>query len=468
MVEAGRGHRPRSIGRGLWLWQSRHLSPERLFILSFAGVILAGSLLLRLPCASAAARVGWVDAVFQSTSAVCVTGLASIDVGRDLSTAGQVVLVLLFQVGGLGILTFSAAFFVILGHGLGSKERDVMQSTFLHAPRRDLAPILRFVLVSTFAFEAVGALLLWLAFARDYPWGEALYKAVFHAVSAFNNCGFSLFADSLTSYQGDALVNLTVIGLVLAGGIGFVVHYELHQRLTGRRRRLSLHTRLVLVVSAVLVAGGAVLFYLFERGRLLAGLPWSSQLLASLFQSVTPRTAGFHTVAIASLANETVLLMLGLMFVGASPGSTGGGVKTTSAGLLFLMMSSRLKGAEEVNAFGRTIPREVLQRTLSIILVAALSVCLVVSVLLLLPAAADRTPAEARQRLVEYVFETMSAFGTVGLSMDLTPRLSALQKLAVAVMMFVGRVGPLTLAFSLARRIRKTTVAFAEEGVMVG
>jgi trk system potassium uptake protein TrkH len=453
--------------RHLRLQLSRRLSPERIFILSFAGTILLGGLLLWLPFSSAKAPLPWIDALFQSASAVCVTGLATVNTGEDLSRAGQIILILLFQIGGLGILTFSAVFFVLLGHGIASKEHDIMQSVFLYAPRRDLAAILKFVFLSTFLYEAAGTLLLWARFSRDFPWGEALYKAVFHAVSAFNNAGFSLFSDSLVSYQGDPIVNLTMMGLVVAGGIGFIVHYEMHLRVFGRQRRLSVHTRMVLVATGVLIVGGAVLFFVFEHNRILKDLPWQNRLLASLFQSITARTAGFNTVDIGMLANETVLLMITLMFIGASPGSTGGGVKTTSASLLFLIMWSRLRGREEVNVSNRTIPRELLQRTISILLAASLSVCFIMSVLLL---AADHSgsPAESRHLFVEYGFETVSAFATVGLSMNLTPSLNTPQKLAVILMMFAGRVGPLTLAFSLARMATKKSLTYAEEGVMVG
>ena len=304
---------------------SRHLSPERIFILSFAGIILLGGLVLWLPFSATAKPLSAVDALFTSASAVCVTGLAPIDLGQDLSTAGQVITIVLFQVGGLGILTFSAVFFVILGRGLASKERDIMQSAFLYAPRRDLASILKFVFLSTFLYEGAGTLLLWLRLAQDFPPGQALFHAVYLAISAFNNCGFTLFSDSLVAYQGDPIVNLTIAALIVAGGIGFIVHYELHTRFFGQQRRLSVHTKVVLVATTVLIIGGAVLFFVFEHNRILKDLPWPNQVLASLFQSITPRTAGSeNTVDIGMLANETILLMITLMFIGASPGSTGG------------------------------------------------------------------------------------------------------------------------------------------------
>ena len=446
---------------------SRHLSPERLFILSFAGVIATGALLLWLPFAAGRTPISWVDALFTSASAVCVTGLSTLNVGQDLSRAGQMILIGLFQVGGLGILTFSAVFFVILGRGLASKEHDIMQSVFLYAPRRDLASILKFIFLSTFLYESAGTLLLWLRFSQDFNWHEALYKAVFHAVSAFNNAGFSLFSDNLMSYQGDLIVNLTMMALIVAGGIGFIVHYELHMRIFGNQRRLSVHTKVVLFSTGLMIAGGAALFFVFENDRTLKELPWLNRVLASLFQSITPRTAGFNTVDIGMLANETILLMIALMFIGASPGSTGGGVKTTSISLLFLIMWSRLQGREDVNIFNRTIPRELLQRTISIILAATLSICFIVAVMLL---SSDHggSAAESRHLFVEYIFETTSAFGTVGLSMNLTPTLNTSQKLAIILMMFAGRVGPLTLAFSLARMVSKKGYTYAEEGVIVG
>jgi trk system potassium uptake protein TrkH len=453
--------------RHLRLSLSRRLSPERLFILSFAGVILLGGLLLRLPFSAANTPIPWIDAFFQSASAVCVTGLTTINIGEDLGLTGQIILILLFQTGGLGILTFSAVFFVIMGRGLASKEHEIMQSVFLYAPRRDLASILKFVFLSTLIYESGGALLLWARFSRDFPWNEAFYKAVFHAISAFNNCGFTLFRHSLVSYQGDPIINLTFMGLIVAGSLGFIVHYELHMRIFGKQRRLSVHTKVVLAATGVLIVGGASLFFVLESDRILKGLPWQNRVLASLFQSITPRTAGFNTVDIGMLANETILLLSTLMFIGASPGSTGGGVKTTSASLLFLIMWSRFRGREEVNVFNRTIPRELLQRTISIILAASISVCFIVSVLLL-SANGSGSAAESRHLFVEYIFETISAFATVGLSMNLTPSLNTPQKLAIILMMFAGRVGPLTLAFSLARLTRKKSFSYAEEGVMVG
>lgn len=446
---------------------SRHLSPERIFILSFAGLIFFGAFLLSMPFSSTRGHLSFVDALFSSASAVCVTGLVVIDIGKDLSFAGQVITIFLFQVGGLGIITFSAFFFILMGRGISFKEREIVQSAFLPIPHGHFYQVLKSVLWFTFVFEALGTLALWMRFRLDFPPGEAFYQAVYHAISAFNNCGYSLFSNSLESYQGDAVVNVVIMVLIVAGGIGFVVQYEVLARLKGRLKRLSVHSKIVLIATGILILSGALLFYGFERGSSLKGLPLKNQVLASLFQSVVPRTAGFNTVNIGLLANETIFMIILLMFIGASPGSTGGGVKITSASLLFLLMWNRMRGSEEVNVFQRTIPRELINRTLSILVASSISICLITSVLLV-SSRLGLPPLESRHLFMEYLFETVSAFGTVGLSMNLTPKLNEAQKIAIMLMMFAGRVGPLTLAFSLARMSSKKSLTYAEEGVMVG
>jgi trk system potassium uptake protein TrkH len=268
-------------------------------------------------------------------------------------------------------------------------------------------------------------------------------------------------------YRSDWIVNLTIMGLLILGGIGFIVLHELLARWRGLQKSLSVHTKIVLITTGFLIVAGAALFYLFERNSIVKGLDLSTTLLVSIFQAVSPRTCGFNTVDLALLTNEAILLIMILMFIGACPGSTGGGIKTTSAALLFLMIWNRFKGHDEVNVFNRTIPKEILTRTISIIIASAFSVSLITSVLLL-AGSANLPPLESRRFFVEYLFETISAFGTVGLSMNVTPNLNEIQKIAVILMMFAGRVGPLTLAFSLAAASSKREITYAEETVMVG
>jgi len=446
---------------------SRHFSPPRIFVLSFAGVILTGTILLSIPISAVQNPLRFIDALFTSPSAVCVTGLVVVDTGKDLSTIGQVITLFLIQIGGLGIITFSTVFFVLMGRGISFKGREIVQSTLLHTPRKDFLAIAKSVLWFTLVFESLGALLLFLRFFRDFSLGMAFYQAVYHAISAFNNAGFSLFSDSFIRYQGDLLVNLILMSLLIIGGIGFIVQYEVFERARGEQKKLSIHTRMVMITTVTLVLSGAILFYLFEKNSIIKDVPLQTKILASLFQSVTPRTCGFNTVDIGLLTNATLLLLIVLMFIGASPGSTGGGVKTTSAALLILMIWNRLKGSEEVNMFNRTIPRETVSRTISIIFASAFSISIITSVLLI-AGRGSVPPLENRDLFVEYLFEVVSAFGTVGLSMGVTPKLGDVQKLAIIFMMFAGRVGPLTLAFSLSRMGGKKGITYAEEGVMVG
>ena len=445
---------------------ARQFSPARIFIFSFAVIILLGAILLWLPFSAGRNPISFVDALFTSASAVCVTGLTVLDLGTDLTFGGQIVTLFLFQVGGLGIITFSVVLFGLMGRSISFRGREIVQSTFLHTPRRDFIVIVKWVLLSTFIIEGMGTIFLFVRFSQDFSPGHAFYQALYHAVSAFNNCGYSLFSDNLAAYQSDVIVNLTVAGLIILGGIGFIVQYEVVSRLRGLQKKLSIHTRVVLMTTATLLLVGASFFYLFEMNHILKGASLKTQLLTSFFQSVTPRTAGFNTVDIGQLTNATILVMMILMFIGASPGSTGGGIKTTSFALLMLMIWNRFKGSEDVNVFNRTIPREILMRTIAIIFASAFSICLITSVLLFTGGVGNLHPTQSRHFFVEYLFETISAFGTVGLSMGITAKMDDIQKLAIILMMFAGRVGPLTLAFSWYSSRRSIT--YAEESVMVG
>lgn len=449
------------------IFLSRHLPPPRIFILSFAGLILLGAFALWFPLSASKNPLTFVDALFMSTSGVCVTGLVVLDIGKDLSLIGQIITLVLFQIGGLGIITFSVFLFGLMGRGVSFKEREIIQSVYMHTPRRDFLLILKSVFLSTLIVETVGTLLLFIRFSRDFSWGQALYTSLYHAVSAFNNCGYSLFSDSLMGYQSDWLVNLTIMVLLILGGIGFIVLHELISGSRGSQKRMSVHSKIALLTTGFLIVSGALLFYVFEENNSLKNMEPGTSLLACLFQSVTPRTCGFNTVDIGLLTNGAILLLMILMFIGGCPGSTAGGIKTTSAAILVLMIWNRFRGHDEVNVFNRTIPKEILTRTLSIIIASAFSVSLIMSVLLL-TGGSTQPPLESRHLFVEYLFETISAFGTVGLSMGVTPNLNDFQKVAVIFMMFAGRVGPLTLAFSLAAASSKGQITYAEETVMVG
>jgi len=445
---------------------SKHLTSPRIFVLSFAITIIIGALLLSATISSSNS-LRFIDALFTSTSAVCVTGLTVINIGEDLTLFGQIITLILFQMGGLGIITFSTIFFVMMGRGIPFKEKEIVQSSFLYSPSKDFIIILKWIVLFSFFFEAIGAILLFMRFSHDFSDGVAFYQAIYHAVSAFNNCGFSLFSNNLIEYRKDFLVNLTIMGLIVIGGIGFIVQYEIFTIIRGIKRRLSLHSRIVLTTTILLILLGAILFYFFEQNHSINKISMQEKILISFFQSITSRTCGFNTIEIGILTNQTILLLLILMFIGASPGSTGGGIKTTSFTLLLLLIWNRFKGNEDVNVFNRTIPKESVNRMISIIFASSFTIAIITSALLI--SGGKHLPVDgSRYLFIEYLFEVVSAFGTVGLSMGVTPKLSDFQKMAIIIMMFTGRVGPLTLAYSLSRIKTKKEIKYAEEGIMVG
>lgn len=439
---------------------------------SFLAAIGAGTVLLAMPFAHAGDRVGLLDALFTATSAVCVTGLTVVDTGSRFSPAGQAVVLLLIQLGGLGIMTFAVFVGVLLGRRVAFTDRMAIQDSFQHTPKAGLRRLLRHVLVFTLATEAAGAALLALRFGREYPPAEAAWQSVFHAISAFCNAGFSLFPDSLVRYRGDGLVNGVVSGLVVIGGLGFLVSMELREqvlaRLRGRRApRLSLHSRLALTVSGALLAAGTVVYLVLGSGNVLGGLPPGERLLAASFQSVTARTAGFNTVDYGQMSSEALFFTVFLMFVGASPGSTGGGIKTTTFGLLVALVVARWRSRGRASVFRRTIPHPVMDRALLLALLAWAIVSLGIGLI----AAAETPGVPFREEVPGFLalmFEAVSAFGTVGLSTGITAGLAPASKLVLIALMYAGRVGPLTLVLAVGPRPERGRFRYAEENVMVG
>ncbi|SMC16194.1 trk system potassium uptake protein TrkH [Desulfacinum hydrothermale DSM 13146] len=449
-----------------WL---QKIPPPLLPVAGFLGIIGLGTLALALLPMVHGQRLPLIDALFMATSATCVTGLSLYDIGTQFTVWGQGVILVLIQVGGLGIMLLSTAFLMALGHRISFRSRFLLQDTYTHGPTAHLTHLMRNILLFTFVFETAGALLLFLRFHADYPGLQAAYVAVFHSVSAFCNAGFSLFPDSLVGFRGDPLVNLTMAALIIGGGIGFLVLHETALALRNRKRwrMLSLHTKLALSTTAALLAGGTLLFLLSEWSETLARLPLGTKLLASFFQSVTTRTAGFNSLDFAAMDNQTLLATLMLMFIGASPGSTGGGIKTTTLGVLAAVSRARLVGSPTVHAFQRTIPEETLRRAFSIFVLAVV-VILLGTYLLLWSELRDVAYAASRGRFLELLFEATSAFGTVGLSMGATPTLSFWGKWIIICLMFTGRLGPLVLAMAIQPRGKRSFYEFAEEPAMIG
>lgn len=447
----------------------KNLPPGQALIFYYGLAILLGAMALSLPVASHGEPLSFLDALFTATSAQCVTGLIVVDTATKLTLFGQLVVLLLIQIGGLGITTFSVYLFFYLGVGVGIRDRWLVQETLLHSPVESMRELIRGVFLLTLLIEGVGTVLLAFAFVPEMGLLKGLYYALFHSVSAFCNAGFSLFSDSLVAYRNSPLVNLTTMGLIVLGGLGFLVMREVIALAKQRkgRRRLSLHSRLVFLTSGLLIVGGAILIGLLERQTSFAGMGAGESLWTALFQSVTSRTAGFNTIDLNLLEVPTLFLMIFLMFVGASPGSCGGGIKTTSLALFVIVLYSRLKGNPHTNVHRRTLPEAAASKVMTLVMTALLF--LAVAVFALLAVQLHGVSASAsRGVFLEYTFEAVSAFATVGLSLGATAKLVPFGKVLIILLMFVGRVGLLTVAFAMLYRSREDAVQYAEENIMIG
>lgn len=449
-------------------------SPEWIVVRAFAAAILLGTLLLCLPWSSAHGTwTGPLTALFTATSATCVTGLVVVDTGSFFSPFGQVVILLLIQAGGLGIMTLGTFLLILTGRRLDIEDEFVLIDSLGYDRIRGLPSLLRRTVLFTLIFEAAGAVILThrLQTAHHVPFPAALWSGVFHSVSAFCNAGFSLYSDNLCSLRGDPVILLTIAALLVLGGLGFLVIYDLscirfwrRNRLT--RGRLSLHTKVVLKTTAILVAGGWILVALLEWHNTLSPLPVRDKLVASLFHSVTPRTAGFNAVDMALVHPATLFLTMLLMFIGGSPCSTAGGIKTTTLAILSRVTLAMTRGKAAVESHGRTIGDRVVREALSIFILGAVLVLAAFGALL----AMEHPPLIVRGTSLadELLFETISAFGTVGLSTGITASLSAAGKAVIMLVMFIGRVGPLTLALIVGRRPARQAIRLPEEELIVG
>ena len=448
------------IGRRLRILR---LTPARMVASSFAGTILGGTVLLTLPIATVERQgTTLLNALFTATSAVCVTGLNVLDTPHHFSTFGQVVIMALMQVGGLGIMTISTFLALTLWHRMGMQGRVVMQDLLEERNIETVKATIMGILKMTVTVEAIGALVLtWAWYASGDGLLRALFLGVFHSISAFNNAGFALFSDSLMQYRGNIPINLTFTTLIILGGIGFTVISGLSAwHFWGKAQvpRLSCHSRVVLATTAILLVGGTLVFFLAESSKSMADLSWTERLLASYFLAVSSRTAGFNTIDTASLTDLSLFITIILMFIGASPTGTGGGVKTSTFALLVLSVRAILRKRDEVEVFYRTIPRETVHKAL-VIITFSFSLINLFTILLLLT---DDVP------FLPTMFEVVSAFGTVGLSTGLTPSLTAAGKVIIIVVMFIGRIGPLTMALALGEQQDRAKFAYPTERVMVG
>lgn len=442
--------------------------PARILIFGFLTLILLGTGLLMLPVSSMGPRLCFVDALFMSTSASCVTGLSVVD-ACTLSLFGQIVILVLIQAGGLGIMTVSTLFLLIAGKRPSLTEHAVVIDTFTCSGERGLVSIIREVVLFTLVIETAGAVCLFVHFKSFFAPAHAFYLAVFHAVSAFCNAGFSLFSDSLMRYRQDWILNCVICLLVIAGGIGFIVLSELKQKFPYNRRawsRLSLHTKLVIVATGFLLCFSTLLIAGMEWKNTLAGMPAGSRLIGAFFQAVSARTAGFNTISIQNMANETLFLIMILMFIGAGPGSCAGGIKITTAAALVFAGFSKLNGHDRPQLFHRTITSNSIIKAMSLVMISGFIVS-AGTMILLMTESGHVSHIASRGEFLELLFETVSAFGTVGLSTGVTAKLSESGRLLITLIMFIGRIGPMVITLAITRRITKHYY-HAEEGIMIG
>jgi trk system potassium uptake protein len=453
-------------------WLSRiRMTPARVLFLGFAGIILFGGFLLWLPVSAAPGKsIAFIDALFTSTSAVCVTGLIVVDTPVDYSFFGQLVILLLIQAGGLGYMTLAATIFLLLRRRVSLRDRLVLQEALNVFSLEGIVRFVKRIVLITALVESVGALILTLRWMSEFPFERALWLGVFHSVSAFNNAGFSLFSTNLMQYVGDPTVVLVITSNIIIGGIGYLVISELYERWgTGKRGTyLSLHARMALALTAFLIIGGTLSLFVFEIHNPTTLQPMGSftRLLASYFQAVTPRTAGFNTIDIGAMTQVAQLFLIVLMFIGASPGGTGGGIKTTTFGVLLGTLYAQIRGKTDVVILKRRLSPDTIAKAFNVAATAFLLVIVVTVTLGYLEP----------ESLLRVTFETTSAFGTVGLSMtkpEMVTSISALfspwGKLLIILTMFAGRVGPITVgAALLSLGVSEPAFRYPEDRVMIG
>jgi len=434
--------------------------PITSLFLGFLITILIGTILLLLPWATHRG-ISFIDALFTATSATCVTGLVVKNTGIDFTLFGQIVILFLIQLGGLGIMTGAAFVFLLfkrIGIRAGAGFKTVLEEEYISEVKKTI----KFIILSTFILEIIGVIFLFFWWQGNFPdLGRAVFSSIFHSISAFCNAGFSLFKNSLENFRGDVFTNVIISSLIILGGIGFLVLRDVQHKITSffkkEKAKWTLHSKLVLISTLLLIFLGAALFYIFERENL-NFLTGKEMVLTSFFQSITARTAGFNTVNIGGLSSPTILLLMFLMFIGGAPGGTAGGIKVISLALIFLSIISFFKRKGEVEVFGRTIPK-IKFRNVFILVSIYLSFCLVISILMLYTEKGD---------FEGILFEVFSATGTVGLSTGITPHLTGIGKILITLSMFVGRLLPLSLAIIGLRELIKPEINYLEEKVVLG
>ncbi|AVK96200.1 Trk family potassium uptake protein [Lysinibacillus sphaericus] len=439
-----------------------YLSPPKILVLGFAIIIFIGACLLTLPIATEDGNgLPFLNAVFTATSATCVTGLIVVDTGDTFTMFGEIVILALIQIGGLGFMTFATLLFLLLGKKISLKERLLLKEAFNNISMAGLVKLVKRILLFTALIELIGGLILSIRFSFDMPIGKAIYFGFFHSISNFNNAGFDLMGgfQGLTAYVADPFVVLTICALITIGGLGFIVMNELYEY--RETKRLSVHSKIVLSATVILTVGSTLLIFLFEysNSKTIGDLTGMGKILGSFYQAVTPRTAGSNTLPIGDLTHSTLFLTILLMFIGAGSGSTAGGIKITTFAVLAATLWAQIRGKEDVVLFRRRIVIETILKALT---VAMCGMVIVVFVTIFL------SITEQKHSFMMYLFEATSAFGTVGLSMGLTPELTPAGRILIILTMFAGRLGPLTIAFAITKRRKPEAFHHPKGNIMIG
>lgn len=454
--------------------EKHKMTPTRQIAISFLAVILVGSILLTLPISYKGNAIPYLDNLFVAVSATCVTGLVPTVTIEHFSLVGQIVILIMIQIGGLGFLTFLNILLIKIRKKLSLSNKLVMQEALNQHSLTDLPYFMRNVLKYTFAIELIGAILLSFQFVPERGLIQGIYYGVFHSISAFCNAGFDIIgASSLMIYADNVLVNLTIAGLIIAGGIGFIVSFDLFHKFKSELKRptkfnkrhyfssLTLHTKIVIIVTFILLLLGTVLFYAMEYNNSLKGMTFPNALLTSFFQSVTLRTAGFATVDCAGLNTATKMIMCVFMFIGGSPAGTAGGVKTVTFAISILMIVSIYKGNQDLIVFGKRLRKRLVIRAMTIV---AISIGITLTGLCVLSISENRS-------FIDLCFEVFSAYGTVGLTAGLTPTLTDVGKIVIIILMYIGRIGPIAMMISFARKsqLKKCKkIVYIDEDVLIG
>ena len=444
-------------------FKNKSFSPYMTILLSFVIVTVLGGILLSLPISvNYGKSVKLIDGFFIATSAICVTGLSSIDIGGVYNTFGQIIILILIQLGGLGVITFTSVIIIMISKKIGYYTKKIVQEDINIDTTFRIEEYVKKVIFSVILIEFIGAVVLFFEFIKRFSFFKAVYYSLFHSVSAFCNAGFALFSDNLYGFKNSFLINITIPLLIFLGGIGFSTILNCYNVFTKKEKRLTLTTKLSIKISIFLIIAGTFAMFILEYSNksTIGNLSFVQKLEASFFQSVSTRTAGFNTISILGLKRSTSLFFIILMFIGASPGSTGGGIKTTTFGLIALGTWATLKNKDGIEYDKRSISWRIYSKAIAILFISLIYTTICIFLLILF---------ERNKNFLDLVFEVYSAFGTVGLSRDLTPSLSDISKFILIVTMFVGRVGPLTITLALSKsNLKKGHYTYPQENILIG